>query len=132
MSGYSPVLPLSLDPSDGILLNKTYAQVAKQNLKMLLLTAPGERIMDPEFGVGLQKYFFENVSQETILKIKTKINEQINIYHPYIRVLQLNINSNVKQTNDPNSISIYIKYEIKTISMLDWIKIDFNLNPDVL
>ena len=36
MSGYSPVLPLSLDPSDGILLNKTYAQVAKQNLKMLL------------------------------------------------------------------------------------------------
>jgi len=64
MAGISVKLPLSRDPESGYKLNKTLKQVARQNLKMLVLTAPGERIMIPEFGVGLRNYLFENITTE--------------------------------------------------------------------
>tara|TARA_R110000824_G_scaffold5670_8_gene26079 strand:+ start:415 stop:813 length:399 start_codon:yes stop_codon:yes gene_type:complete len=132
MAGYSPKLPLTIDPSDGVLLNKTYSDVAKQNFKMLLLTIPGERVMDPFFGVGLQKYFFENMTPAVLNRIKTNIREQTVKYLPYINMLKLDINTDVKKTSDVNAISVYIKYEIKTLNMFDWIKIDFDLNPELL
>ena len=56
--GLSPKLPLTKDPQDGYALNKEYVELVQQNLKMILLTAPGERIMEPEFGVGLRNYLF--------------------------------------------------------------------------
>ena len=50
--GLSPKLPMSLHPADGYRLTKTYKEMVKQNIKMLILTCPGERMMDPLFGVG--------------------------------------------------------------------------------
>ena len=47
-TGFSPKIPLQYDPSDGYYkMNKSFAEVVKQNIKMIVLTAPGERIMDP-------------------------------------------------------------------------------------
>jgi hypothetical protein len=34
--------------------------VVDQNIKMTLLTSPGERVFDSNFGVGLKRYLFEN------------------------------------------------------------------------
>ena len=59
MKGYSPKLPLSLDPQDGFRLTRTLKEVTSQNLKMLVLTSPGERIMEPAFGVGMYNFLFE-------------------------------------------------------------------------
>jgi phage baseplate assembly protein W len=56
MSGISPKLPLANNKVDGAYeLNKTIKQSVNQNLKNLILTNPGERIMDPLFGVGLSQ-----------------------------------------------------------------------------
>ena len=76
MSGISPKLPLSRDFEDGYSLNKTLKDVARQNLKMLILTAPGERIMIPDFGVGLRNYLFENATEEGLYDLKNRIIEQ--------------------------------------------------------
>ena len=63
--GLSPKLPLQLDSMMGsYALNKTDKGVIKQNFKNLLLTNPGERIMDVRFGVGLSRFLFENRSED--------------------------------------------------------------------
>ena len=51
--GITPKLPIALDEVDGIKLIKNFPDLVEQNLKNLILTMPGERIMDPLFGVGL-------------------------------------------------------------------------------
>ena len=57
--GYAPSLPLSVSKEDGeYALLKTLESVAQQNLKMLFLTCPGERIMDINFGIGIRNYLF--------------------------------------------------------------------------
>ena len=128
MPGYSPSLPLTSDPGDGILLNKTYTAVAKQNLKMLLLTIPGERIMDPEFGIGLPTFFFENISLSTFNKIEERINQQTERYLPYIILNKISINDDQKKLQDENVISIMIEYSIKNIGVND--KLDLQLEVD--
>jgi phage baseplate assembly protein W len=59
MSSYAPFLPLTLDGQDGFVNIKDFGHLIKQNLKMLVLTNPGERIMMPNFGIGLKKILFE-------------------------------------------------------------------------
>ena len=64
--GLSPFLPLTEDNTDGpYKLNKIIPEVARQNLMMVLLTNPGEKMMDPTFGVGISRFLFEH-SQEGI------------------------------------------------------------------
>ena len=46
--GLSVALPLRIDEIDGAYgLNKDIITMAEQNLKMVVLTSPGERVMEP-------------------------------------------------------------------------------------
>ena len=91
MKGLSPKLPLALNSIDGIGLNKTFTEVAKQNLKMVLLTNPGERIMDPGFGVGILSFLFENNINQVTTNIRDTINSQVQEYLPYISIDEITI-----------------------------------------
>ena len=90
--GLSPKLPLSKNPVDGYSLNKTYKEMIIQNLKMLVLTAPGERIMEPSFGVGLRNYLFLNDDPKIRADISSKIDEQVKKYMPFVEVLGIDFN----------------------------------------
>ena len=60
MSGISPKLPLVANSEDGHYgLTKTFLEATKQNFKHLLLTIPGEKVFDVNFGVGLNQFLFE-------------------------------------------------------------------------
>ena len=88
LQGISPRIPLVYDSTDGpYQLNKNLKQTFNQNLKMLILTMPGERIMVPDFGVGLQGFLFEGVTGETFSRISTRIQEQINQYIPALNMI---------------------------------------------
>jgi phage baseplate assembly protein W len=116
MSGMSPKLPLGRDPDDGYTLNKTLKEVARQNLKMVILTAPGERIMIPEFGVGLRHTLFENATPETLLVLKRKILDQVGRYTPYIQINSVDFRQEIQEyTNlgiEPSSTSNYLHLSI--------------------
>lgn len=58
---YAPKLPIQVDSNgDFVKIDDALVNV-KQKLKTLILTNPGEKLMDPEFGVGIKKYLFESV-----------------------------------------------------------------------
>jgi phage baseplate assembly protein W len=133
MSGLSPKLPVDTSNEGGYTLNKTYRQVVKQNFKHLLLTEPGEKIMDKNFGVGLKKFLFEPMVDVTLQNIQKRIKKQANIYLPYIEILSLSIltpdntNKNPTSLMPLNEIKVLIKFEILPLSAVDEIKLYFNL-----
>ena len=86
MAGLLPKLPLAPDNQDGYALNRTYFEMVQQNLKHIILTNPGERIMDPLFGVGIKKYLFEQNTPSTWSSISSRIREQVGKYLPYVRI----------------------------------------------
>ena len=58
-------------PFDGpAVFNSSYTtkEQVKSNLINLLLTSPGERLMNPTFGVGIRDLLFEQVIDKQIIK----------------------------------------------------------------
>jgi phage baseplate assembly protein W len=86
---YAAKLPLELDKHNQFIMVDDFLQNARQKLKMIIMTNPGERIMDPNFGVGIRKYLFETtrgiISDEMRLddftsKIDSSIKSQVKKY----------------------------------------------------
>jgi len=116
MAGLSPKLPLMRDPNDGYSLTKNLKEVAAQNFKMLILTNPGERIMDVNFGVGIMGYLFENNSAETYDQIKSRIEQQTNRYLSYIKIRDISFSTPRIVTGDStDSLVVRIVYFIKPL-----------------
>lgn len=125
MSGLSVKLPLSIDDVDGAYaLNKNYKDLVKQNLRCVLLTDPGERIMDMSFGVGLKHKLFEQNTPVTREDIKNEIAAQIGKYLPYLEIEDIII----EEIADGNGISVHISYEIVPLSVSDFISVAFSEN----
>tara|TARA_R100001509_G_scaffold160437_1_gene128254 strand:- start:508 stop:912 length:405 start_codon:yes stop_codon:yes gene_type:complete len=114
LQGISPRIPLVYDSTDGpYQLNKTLKQTFRQNLKMLVLTMPGERIMEPDFGVGLYGFLFDSITEDTFTNISEKIKEQIDIYIPAINLTEIAfVTSDEDSTLSFNEVRISIKYNI--------------------
>tara|TARA_Y100000310_G_scaffold230794_1_gene233320 strand:+ start:28775 stop:29170 length:396 start_codon:yes stop_codon:yes gene_type:complete len=119
-AGLSVALPLGFSNIFGAYnLNTTFFELAKQNLKMLILTVPGERIMDPRFGVGLKKYLFEMNDDDTYDNITEKILEQTKIYLPYIKIQD--ILYGIPEDNPdlyPHNLSVKIIFMITPLQLL--------------
>lgn len=124
MAGLGAKLPLVVDENDGAYaLLKTYAEMVKQNFKMLILTCPGERIMDTHFGVGLRNYIFENNTENTYDDIATATHEQAARYMPHLRIDDIQF----EETAD-NAISITFFYTILPLSLEDAVSITQAVN----
>jgi phage baseplate assembly protein W len=112
----SPVVPLQIDEETGAY--QTYSvtdltKVVDQNIKMVLLTNPGERLSLPDFGVGLYKYLFELQTEiergsSGLPPIRENILSQISTYLPYIKITALDI-----AFNSANQMSIKMSYYVK-------------------
>jgi len=123
MPGLAPRLPLEKDPEDGFGLLKTYAALVKQNFKNLLLTAPGERMMDPNFGVGLRNFLFENFTSSTYSELESRIGEQAMQYMPFLELQELNITP----VGDSQILHLTIEYSVPSLGFADRISLSSSL-----
>ena len=123
-SGLAPKLPLALDETDGAYaLLKDYVELVKQNLKMLLLTAPGERVMDTNFGVGLRNYLFEPNKVNTFNEVAEKIQEQISRYMSYIEINDIKLKN---EENMGNGFFIELYFTIIPLGISELLSLPLN------
>tara|TARA_R110000744_G_scaffold163332_2_gene280092 strand:+ start:397 stop:810 length:414 start_codon:yes stop_codon:yes gene_type:complete len=98
----------------------TTKEQIKSNLINVLLTEPGERVMEPDFGVGLKLLLFEqNIDKDDI---KNRINAQVQIYVPEIDVVDINI----EFVPDQHVLFIQITYKFLLDESTDSIQLNFN------
>jgi phage baseplate assembly protein W len=116
MASIGPKLPLTLDSGDGFTSIKKLKTMIKQNLKMLILTNPGERVMDAEFGVGIKQFLFENFQSDVYTRIDQKIREQVNLYLPVVSIIKIEFG---RTNQDQNMLGIRLEYAIPDISTRD-------------
>jgi phage baseplate assembly protein W len=121
-SGIAPALPLTYDQADGpYLLTKGVAQTLSQNLKNLILTNPGERVMDPEFGVGILTYLFDLNTGFLESEISEKIYEQVDKYLPPIEIKELNFsygsNDPVEKISIEKTYALYLEIKFKILPL---------------
>lgn len=91
----------------------------KSNLINFMLTNNGERVFNPNFGLDLRSYVFENNTDLTSDEIEFKIQEGIADYFPQVSIENLTITPN----EDANQINITVTYSIPQLGVDDSITI---------
>jgi len=112
MSRLSVKTPLGYDETDGpYTACHNMKEVAYQNLKSLALTNPGERIFEPDFGIGLRSRLFEHDTTSLRTELRQRIAQQVAAYIPYVHILGIEFTAQ----NDANStLGIRLTYAIVT------------------
>jgi phage baseplate assembly protein W len=89
-----------------------------QSLHILLGTRPGERVMQPTFGCGLDRMVFERVDESTLTEIRDIVDKAVLFFEPRITldavevdvsrifegVLMLNLAYTVRSTNTRSNL----------------------------
>lgn len=87
------------------------SEQVKSNIKNLLLTKRGERILQPEFGSGLQELLFEPNVDDFEGRIEDTINESLEQWLPYVTTEEIEIDSS-DTLRDNNRINVSVKFRI--------------------
>ena len=105
--------PLGHNSSEGFFYKtKTVSEQAKANLRNLLLTTPGERVFQPEFGSRLKYLIFEQ-GENLPVRVEEVIREAVDKHLSYINLI------NIITIQQDNLVSISIEFSVP-------------LNPDVI
>jgi phage baseplate assembly protein W len=96
-------------------------QQISSNILNLLLTKRGERVMQPEFGIGLENFLFEPIDDDTQSRIENEIERTITKWLPYVVIedLIVDINDTLKDTNTVNvslTFSLVDNPELETVT----------------
>ncbi len=118
MQGLSVRLPLAYSNQDGPYgLNKNLQQVVEQNLKNLILTSPGERVMLPSFGVGARRFLFGQMSGPSFSELSNKIYQQVRTYMPFVIIEDIKVlNSDVDISLSANEVRLVVQYNIGSLA----------------
>ena len=105
-------LPLRKGNNGYFEVSYTTKDQIKSNIKSLLLTQKGERVMQPNFGSDLRKCLFEPITQNLDSIIEDNITEAINTWMPYVTVESIiyDLDNTLK---DRNRIDLELKYSLK-------------------
>ena len=120
MASYAVRLPLTEDSGTGYTMIIRLKELIKQNMRMLILTNPGERVMVPEYGVGIKQFLFENFEKDIFQRIDQKIRQQVTKYMPAVNIDRIDMSSSEPDTN---TLSIYLQYSIPAIAVGDLLEI---------
>ena len=87
----------------------------KQNLRVLILTIPGEYQHDIEYGVGIRQHLFEPKTPQLLEEIRNRILDQARRYMTYIAISDITF---LEDERSPNQLGIRISYYIKETTVL--------------
>lgn len=83
--------PVQIDPATGRVGMSEMEQDIKESIYILLATAPGERVMRPEFGCGIHDLVFSSMSTVTMGLFESRIREAINRWEARVDILKLEV-----------------------------------------
>jgi phage baseplate assembly protein W len=109
---YGITLPIQNDGRGFFAQAFTSIEQAKSNLKNLLLTAKGERVMQPNFGSGLRSLLFEQMDDEKFEdKIQQTIITAVEFWLPYINIEEINVEM-TNELRDKNQVNLDLKFTV--------------------
>jgi|TARA_R100001509_G_scaffold21204_2_gene11060 phage baseplate assembly protein W len=115
--------PLGFSPEGFFFKTKTILEQSKANMRNLLLTSKGERVMQPDFGSRLLDIVFDQGSNIPT-RIEEEIREVVGVQLPYININ----NVFVVQLTDTNQVDVSIEFSTSLEpDALDTLTFNFNI-----
>jgi len=87
----------------------------RESLRLIMATAPGERIMNPKFGCGLTAYIFDSLDSLLINRIADSIRYAVLNFEP--RVTLNDIRFDLTESFDKGVVRVTLDYTIRIINV---------------
>lgn len=92
----------------------TTIEAVKNNIKNLLNTQQGERLMQPNLGINLRKFLFQQIDEQSIMSIQNEILDLFEYWLPFVEVRNIEVlTSETDLTVGVNKLNINIIFNIK-------------------
>jgi phage baseplate assembly protein W len=103
--------PLLSVPDEGGQLNwPTLEDSVRQSIQVILLTRPGEMLMHPEFGGGLQDFVHEENTLVTRRRIHERIVESLERWETRLELDRVLV---AEDDDEPSHLTIEIAYRLR-------------------
>ncbi len=89
---------------------KTTIESVKNNIRLLLRTQKGERMFQPNLGMGIRRFLFEQITEDTQVQIENDIVDTFATWLPFVELREINVDLSEQ---DRNKINIKIVFNIK-------------------
>ena len=89
---------------------KTTIESIKNNIKLLLKTQRGERVFQPNLGLNIRRFLFEQITENTQIQIENDIVDTFATWLPFVELREIDIDTG---SQDKNQIKINIVFNIK-------------------
>jgi phage baseplate assembly protein W len=106
--GVGWAFPVGVGP-DGAILKASYEDDVTQAILIILQTNPGERIMRPDFGAGLNDFVFKPMNQDTMERVKDRVQRALTAWEPRIDILDITVETG----DEANVLLIDMSYQVR-------------------
>lgn len=93
----------------GRIASAAYEESIRQAIGIILRTAPGERVMRPDFGCGIHDLVFEVNSASTATRVATQVRQALLRWEPRINVSDVQVTAG----EDDAVLFIGIEYKVR-------------------
>ena len=101
--------PVYVDFNEKIAMSEHESDI-KESIWIILGTAKGERVMQPEFGCGIHEMVFSSLNTTTITLMENSVKEALTLWEPRIQLH--NVEANDEQVEN-GKIIINIEYIVR-------------------
>ena len=101
--------PMQVDHTGSIRMTDGAADLDR-SMAVVLATAPGERVMRPEFGCRIWDLLFEPITPNLLGLMAQAVREALTQWEPRVTIEQVDP---APDPNDPGLVSIWITYRVK-------------------
>ena len=106
-------MSFKFNPLSGDLIALKNENAIARAVRNIVLTTPGEKLFDPDFGSSVSEILFENVDEITAVSIQDEIRNCLNNYEPRVDLVDVNVDPNF----DENQFDVKITYRIVGIDI---------------
>jgi len=101
---------LGVPDSQGRLHYPSLAESVRQSIRIILLTRPGERLMRPNYGAGLERILHEPNTLTTRRQIRDLINDSLARWEPRILLDRVDVWEGEER---PDTVRVEIVYRLR-------------------
>ena len=103
--------PVQLDRKEGDIALSRYEQDVQEAIWIILSTAPGERVMRPDFGCGIHDYVFAPNNSHTAGLVRFHVEQALVRWEPRIDLQEVLVQADPAL---PSVLLISIQYQVRT------------------
>lgn len=107
--------PAQIDPLSGQVRLSEYEDDIRQAIGIIIETAPGERVMRPDFGCGIHDLVFDTLDSATLQRVRSVVHDALVRYEARIDVL--NVNANPDESVD-GVLLIELEYRVRRTNQI--------------